>query len=49
MLTKFITRVDTEMERIKFVVNEEWDKTLFYLATLSLVFFVGCVVRIIAG
>jgi hypothetical protein len=34
---------------MKLVVTEEWDKTLFYLATLSLVFIVGCVVRIIAG
>lgn len=37
------------MGRIKLVVTEEWDKTLFYLATLSLVFLVGLGVRIIAG
>jgi hypothetical protein len=37
------------MGKTKFVVTQEWDKTLFYLATLSLVFIVGCVVRIIAG
>jgi hypothetical protein len=48
-LTKFNTSGGLEMGRIKFVVKEEWDKTLFYLATLSLVFLVGCAVRIIAG
>jgi hypothetical protein len=34
---------------MKLVVTENWDQTLFYLATLSIVFIVGCVVRIIAG
>ena len=34
---------------MKLVITENWDQTLFYLATLSLVFIVGCVVRIIAG
>jgi len=34
---------------MKLVITEKWDQTLFYLATLSLVFIVGCVVRIIAG
>ena len=38
-----------EMGRIKLVVHKEWDQTLFYIATLSLVFLVGCVVRVIAG
>jgi len=47
--TKFNTSGGLEMGRIKFAVKEEWDKTLFYLATLSLVFLVGCCVRIIAG
>jgi hypothetical protein len=28
---------------------EEWDMTWFYLATLSLVFVGGCIVRIVAG
>jgi hypothetical protein len=38
-----------ELGRTKLVVHKEWDQTLFYLATLSLVFLVGCTVRIIAG
>jgi len=42
-------RVLKEMGRIKLVVTAEWDKTLFYLTTLSLVFLVGCTVRIIVG
>jgi len=37
------------MGRIKLIVREEWDNTLFYLTTLSLVFLVGCTVRIIVG
>jgi len=49
MLTKFNTSGGLEMGRIKLVVHAEWDQTLFYLATLSLVFLVGCVVRIVAG
>ena len=38
-----------EMGRIKLVLHEQWDQTLFYLATLSLVFLVGCCVRNVAG
>jgi len=34
---------------MKLVKTEEWDQTLFYLATLSLVFIVGFIVRIITG
>jgi hypothetical protein len=34
---------------MRLVVTEKWDETLFYLATLSLVFLVGCVVRIFTG
>ena len=34
---------------MKLVINKQWDQTLFYLATLSLVFIVGCVVRILMG
>jgi hypothetical protein len=48
-LTKFIAIGGLEMGRIKLVLHEQWDQTLFYLATLSLVFLVGCCVRIVAG
>ncbi|MBP1662075.1 MAG: hypothetical protein H6P94_324 [Thermoplasmatales archaeon] len=34
---------------MKLVITENWDQTLFYLATLSLVFFGGFVVRTFAG
>jgi hypothetical protein len=34
---------------MKLVITEKWDETVFYLATLSLVFLVGFVVRIFAG
>jgi hypothetical protein len=34
---------------MKLVVTEKWDETLFYVATLSLVFIGGFVVRIIVG
>jgi hypothetical protein len=34
---------------MKLVITENWSQTLFYLTTLSLVFIVGCAVRIIAG
>jgi len=34
---------------MKLVITEKWEQTLFYLTTLSLVFIVGCVVRIILG
>lgn len=34
---------------MKLVVTENWDQTLFYLATLSLVFLVGFVVRTLTG
>jgi hypothetical protein len=36
------------MGRMK-LVSGEWDKTLFYLATLSSVFLVGFAVRIVIG
>jgi hypothetical protein len=48
-LRKFITIGGLELGRIKLVVHEQWEQTLFYLATLSLVFLVGCAVRIMAG
>jgi hypothetical protein len=34
---------------MKLVITENWDQTLFYLATLSLVFVGGFVVRTFAG
>ncbi len=34
---------------MKLVVTENWDQTLFYLTTLSLVFVGGFVVRTFAG
>jgi hypothetical protein len=34
---------------MKLVVTEKWDQTTFYLATLSLVFIVGCFLRIVVG
>jgi hypothetical protein len=34
---------------MKLVITENWDQTLFYLATLSLVFVSGFVVRTFAG
>lgn len=37
------------MGKLSQLVTEEWDMTWFYLATLSLVFIGGCVVRIIVG
>jgi hypothetical protein len=37
------------MGKTKLAVAAEWDRTLFYVATLSLVFLVGCVVRVFAG
>jgi hypothetical protein len=37
------------MGKLTHMVTGEWDITWFYLATLSLVFIGGCIVRIIAG
>lgn len=34
---------------MKLEVVEQWDTTLFYLATLSVVFFAGWIVRSIVG
>jgi len=34
---------------MKVVLTENWDQTLFYLATLSLVFVGGFVIRTFAG
>jgi hypothetical protein len=31
------------------LVKEDWDKTRFYLVTLSSVFVIGCFIRLIAG
>lgn len=34
---------------MRLVVTENWDDTLFYLATLSVVFVSGFFVRLVAG
>jgi len=31
------------------IITKQWDQTLFFLATLSLAFIVGCVFRILLG
>ncbi len=34
---------------MRLVITEKWEQTLFYLATLSLVFISGFFIRVLAG
>jgi len=45
----YMTIYHFEEREMRIVVEEKWETTLFYLATLTAVFIFGCVARLLLG